>query len=88
MFISEERKAELLAKYNQLTEEEKDFFADQRKKEYVREDVITQCKDRGYELTEEQITDVVDRYVDDCDYDCELSYWDNLECLIEKVLED
>ena len=88
MFISEERKAELLAKYNQLTEEEKDFFADQRKKEYVREDVITQCKDRDHELTEEQITDVVDRYVDDCDYDCELSYWDNLEFLIEKVLED
>ncbi len=72
---------DLMEKYNNLTEAEKDFFYRQKHLEYVIEDVRSHCEDHGYELTEEQIQEAAESYVDG-EYDCNLSYWDNIDNLV------
>lgn len=53
---------------------------------YVDIDVRTQIGNRELTLTEEQIGTIVDRYVKNGDYDCNLSYWDNIDNLIDDEL--
>ena len=51
--------------------------------DYIKEDVIQQSKiNPDIKLTEEQINNCANRYVYDCDYDCEIPYWDNIDMLI------
>lgn len=50
---------------------------------YVDIDVRTQLENRELALTEEQIGAIVDRYVENRDYDCNLSYWTNIDNLID-----
>ena len=52
--------------------------------EYVEEDVRTRAEERKIKLSEDQIGYVADRYVYDGDYDCDLSYWDNIDNLIDE----
>lgn len=51
--------------------------------EYVKEDVESRLEDHpDITLTEDQINNCALRYVYDCDYDCDLPYWDNIDTLI------
>lgn len=54
-------------------------------KEYVLEDILSFCEKDRYEMDEETLAaceNAAERYVEG-DYDCNLSYWDNIENVIE-----
>lgn len=55
------------------------------KKQYVFQDVENIAKENDIELSESEINLVTNWYVDDCEYDCNTSYNDNLMYLIRKV---
>lgn len=51
--------------------------------DYIKEDVIELARQNpDIELTDDQINKCANRYVYDCDYDCEIPYWDNIDILI------
>lgn len=52
--------------------------------QHVREDVISHAETIGVELDDCIIDTVVDRYVEQGDYDCNLDYWTNIGNLIEE----
>lgn len=52
--------------------------------QHVREDVISHAESIDVELDDEVIDIIVDRYVEQGDYDCNLNYWTNIENLIEE----
>ena len=56
--------------------------------DYMYEDVYGFVKENGYSLNESGVQEVVDRYVYNGDYDCNLSYWDNINNLVQEVLEN
>ena len=57
--------------------------------EHVREDVRSQFEDEDGNMPENEpdaiIEAVTDAYVYDGDYDCNLSYWENINNLIKKM---
>lgn len=55
---------------------------------HVAEDVKSHSEDMDIVLTSDEIEVVVNRYVYEGDYDCNRSYWDNIEALIEDVEKD
>lgn len=55
-------------------------------KQHVTEDVRAHMQDMGVELTEDEIDFAAYRYVYEGNYDCNLSYWDNIENNINEVL--
>lgn len=57
------------------------YFWSQR----VRTDVVEYCKSNDLVLTDQNIDLVVDRYVNMGDYDCNISYWDNIHNLVTDV---
>ena len=57
-------------------------------KEHVIEDVMSRAEDIGMTITEEDAAEVANRYVYDGDYDCTLSYWANIDNLINDVKPD
>lgn len=58
--------------------------------DYVQEDVRGMLIDEGDTLTNKQFETLVEnvtrRYTFECDYDCNLCYWDNLQNLIDDEL--
>ena len=50
--------------------------------EHVTEDVKSLCDDNETTLTNDAIEHIVNQYVYDGEYDCNLSYWDKLQNLI------
>lgn len=55
------------------------------KKQYVSQDVENIAKENNIELSEGEVNLVTNWYVDDCKYDCNTSYNDNLMYLICKA---
>lgn len=55
---------------------------------HVAEDVKSHAEDMDICLETGEVEIVVNRYVYDGDYDCNLSYWDNIEALIEDVTKN
>lgn len=53
--------------------------------EHVKEDIESYLADNDEELTPEQIDRIVEMYVYDGEYECNLSYWDNISNLVERV---
>lgn len=54
-------------------------------KEYVLEDILSHCEGCGYEMDESMLAacdNAAERYIDG-DYDCNLSYWDNISNVVE-----
>lgn len=56
--------------------------------QYVINDIKDCIKDTGTELTDDQIAYAARKYAYDGKYDCNLSYWDNIENLIHLVREN
>lgn len=50
--------------------------------EYVLEDVKSFAEENNIELTDDEAEEAAYRYVYDCKYDCNLSYWQNIENVI------
>ena len=57
-------------------------------KKHVIEDVNSYLDGIGITLTDEDVDKVAQMYVYEGDYDCNLSYWQNLENLIREVYND
>ena len=69
---------------NSLSEDEKDALYRHLWSQYVKDDVKS-CVSQNPDLTltDEQIEHIAYRFVYCGDYDCNLSYWDNINNLIE-----
>lgn len=84
--LTPENKAELFkALLDEQSEHEKDQLYRKLWIPYVMEDVKSHADDIGTKLTEYEITKAADLYVYHGKYDCNLTYWDNIESLIEIV---
>lgn len=89
----EKIKEELKNKIDAMPYEDRDAIYRYLWAQKVHEDVISQIKqDPNLEgMTEEeydQLTDkVIERYVYDCDYNCETDYWTNLDTLIDEEVK-
>lgn len=51
-------------------------------KEHVIEDIFAYEEDEGIKLSEDDIEFVADKFVYEGDYDCNLSYWDNIDGIV------
>lgn len=59
--------------------------------EHVKEDFEARIEERFnnyFDITDEDINKMVNLYVYDGQYDCEQSYWDNLDNLINQILRE
>ena len=66
-----------------LNYDQKDFIYRSVWAEHVKEDVHSICEDEGYDevYTPDMAEKIAYRYVFEGDYDCNLSYWQNLKNL-------
>ena len=55
--------------------------------EYVSEDVKSFAQEHDIKLTDDEAEEAAYRYVYDCKYDCNLSYWQNIENVIFLVTD-
>ena len=78
--ISDELKSQIDA----LSPEEEDKVYRYLWSNHVRNDVVAHAEFLGVVLSDEEIDIITERYVYDGDYDCNLSYWDNIENLINE----
>lgn len=53
----------------------------------VKVDVEDYAREQGLDLTKQEIEKAADLYVYDCEYDCNLSYWNNISNIIDMVKE-
>ena len=74
---------EVKAFIDKLTPKQKDEAYRILWSDYVREDVVSHAETIGVALDEDTIDTIVDAYVYYSNYDCNLSYWDNIESLID-----
>ena len=51
--------------------------------EFVCEDLYQLCEDKH--ITDDDISRIAKKYVYDCDYDCEIPYYDQLYALLDEV---
>lgn len=68
-----------------LSPEEREKIYREVWKEHVMEDVREIAEENGTELSENDVDRIADRYVNNGDYDCNLSYWDNIDNLIAET---
>lgn len=86
--LTSENKAELFkALLDEQSAHEKDQLYRKLWLPYVMEDVKSHAEDIGAELTENQIARAADLYVYHGKYDCNITYWDNIENLINIVTQ-
>lgn len=71
-----------------LTPEEEDALYRAIWKKHVIKDIESHLEDIEETLTDDQIEQAADLYVYDGEYDCNLSYWVNIENVIEQVKEN
>lgn len=90
MFIINKDIKEMTAKeiVSELTTKKKDEVYRIIWKEYIKEDIILQAEELGVKLNNDVVDIIANSYVYEGDYDCNLTYWDNIENLIEKYTED
>lgn len=70
-----------------LTSIERDALYRYLWSEHVADDVAEYCESNGIRYNDELISAVVNLYVYQGEYDCTLSYWDNLSRLIRQAGE-
>jgi len=77
--------------YANLSPSQRDDIYRMKHMEYVEEDVRSRIEE-NYDTKIDKddidslVSDVANAYVYHCKYDCELSYWDNIDNLIERYL--
>lgn len=68
-----------------LTAAERDNIYYEVRQEKVKEDTLKRAEDTGVDITEDEAETVADRFVNDGEYESNLSYWDNLDNLIKEL---
>ena len=76
-------RADLIKKYESLTWEEKQFIHEQEERKNVKNDIAAWCEEHEISITPKQIDFIAYKYVNECSYDCDVSYWDNIKDLVE-----
>lgn len=71
------------SKINELSAVEKDKIYRMVWAEHVTDDILSHAEDIGVEISKEDAETLAESYVCDGEYDCNLSYWDNIENLME-----
>ena len=71
------------SKINELSAIEKDKIYRMVWAEHVTDDILSHAEDIGVEISKEDAEILAESYVCDGEYDCNLSYWDNIENLME-----
>ena len=71
------------SKINELSAIEKDKIYRMVWAEHVTDDILSHAEDIGVEISKEDAEILAENYVCDGEYDCNLSYWDNIENLME-----
>ena len=71
------------SKINELSAIEKDKIYRMVWAEHVTDDILSHAEDMGVEISKEDAEILAESYVCDGEYDCNLSYWDNIENLME-----
>ena len=88
MFVNNMDAEELV---NRMSSSQKDSVYRLLWAEHVKEDVLSRLEEREdnipENLKEEFVEDVVNLYVYEGKYDCNLSYWDNIDSLIENEMQ-
>lgn len=71
---------------SETSETEKDLETYSRiQKQYVMKDVISYAADNDLDgIDKNTVRKVADMYVDQAEYDCNISYWDNIRDLIQR----
>jgi len=69
----------------ELSQQTKEMVYREVRAEYVAEDIAARAEERGINPDELDVDGLAERYVYDGDYDCNLSYWDNIDNLIDSV---
>lgn len=54
----------------------------------VADDVSERALDQNINLTQSEVDSISAKYVRECRYDCNLSYWDNLDVLIKEQIAE
>lgn len=76
---------------SRMSESQKDSVYRLLWAEHVKEDVLSRLEEREDNIPEnfkeEFVEDVVNQYVYEGKYDCNLSYWDNIDSLIENEMQ-
>ncbi len=67
--------------YESLTDEERDYIYRKVWKDHVKEDVKNMYED----MDEGRVERIAEMYVNEGEYDCNLSYWSNLENLVSST---
>lgn len=90
--VSDEQVKDIIKSYPKedllelLNYDQKDYIYRKVWAEHVSEDVHSLCKDEGYDevYTPDIAEQIAYRYAFEGDYDCNLSYWQNLKNLFEE----
>ena len=77
----------LESKINELSEIEKDKIYRMVWAERVTEDILSHAEDIGVEISKEDAEILAESYACDGEYDCNLSYWNNIENLMEDYIK-
>ena len=72
---------------NEMTPAEKNEIYDAIRKEHIAEDIMDYAPTCGVVLTDKQVKYVAELYVDHAHYDCNHSYWENIESVIRESVE-
>ena len=76
---------ELKEKIDNMSSYEQDQIYRYLWAQHIREDVESLCEEEEIELNDGDIDLIVEKYVYEGKYDCNLSYWTNLENLIDEI---
>lgn len=74
---------DLIKRYESLIWEEKEFICKQEERKNVKNDIESWCEDNEIKITPKQVDFIAYKYVNECSYDCDVSYWDNIKDLVE-----
>lgn len=77
----------LESKINELSEIEKDKIYRMVWAERVTEDILSHAEDIGVEISKKDAEILAESYACDGEYDCNLSYWNNIENLMEDYIK-
>lgn len=74
--------------YDKMNDWDKDALYRMLCFDYVKMDVLARCEEREINLDDNDVNWIANMYVGCGEYDCNLSYWDNIDNLIDQVYRE
>lgn len=88
IFETEFRVDELPIPKKWLSDEVKDDIHRDVWAGHVEDDIRTRCEETGKNISEDDVISAAYNYTHEGDYDCTLSYWDNIDKLIGEFCQE